>query len=86
MRMKNSRNLKEQSTGIVHICNPNGSGEYTLCGLSFDEPSSERGEKCMVDSDDVCNCKECISAARKLIPVMRRELNRVAKKCREERE
>lgn len=70
----------EPSTGIVHIkhCWMCG-GEYTLCGVAFDEPQSERGEEPMQESDAPCNCPECISLAKNMLPFLQREMRRLKK-------
>lgn len=74
-------NMKEPSTGIVHLWNGSdhgiGAGEYTLCGTAFDTPSVEYGQESMVDTDEPCNCGECISIADNLNRLFRKELRRV---------
>lgn len=71
----------EPSTGVVHLKSEMCGGEYTLCGLAFDEPASERGEECMEDSDAPCNCPECIETAKRLLPYLQREMRRLKKDC-----
>lgn len=72
---------KEPTSGIVHLRLPSDfvGGEYTLCGDSFDRPSTEDGEEEMVDSDEVCTCENCISIAYKLLPYLKAEVKRIKK-------
>lgn len=72
---------KEPTSGIVHLKMPSDfvGGEYTLCGDSFDRPSTEDVEEVMVDSDEVCTCENCISIAYKLLPYLKVEVKRIKK-------
>lgn len=66
----------EPSTGVIHLTMFACGDEYTLCGLAFDEPSSERGEESMVQTDKLCNCEYCWACANKLFPYLKQQLNR----------
>lgn len=69
--------MLEPATGIIHINHPTAcGGEFTLCGVAYDEPASERGEPAMVDCDLPANCPECLRDARVLLPILRHELRR----------
>lgn len=82
-KKKNMPHFIEPSTGIVHIKNESVcGGEFTLCGVAFDEPHSERGEDFMQDSDDPCNCEECIAVAKQLLPCLKYEIRRLKKEGR----
>lgn len=73
----------EPDTGIVHIINDDmGCGEFTLCGLAFDEPSSERGEEPMRYTDAPCNCEECIAIAQRMLASLKKEVRRLKKEGR----
>ena len=67
----------EPSTGVIHLTSFACGDEYTLCGLAFDEPSSERGEESMVQTDKPCTCELCWTQARKLYPYLKKQINRL---------
>ena len=73
-------NLKDSYRGVVHISCVNCGGEHTLCGFAFDEPASEHGAAVMSETNDVCTCSECIDLMRKLLPYLKRESRRIAKR------
>lgn len=55
----------EPSTGIIHLMNPTLSGgEYTFCGIAWDEPATEDRGEAMVDTQLPINCEECLRNAR----------------------
>ena len=56
----------EPETGVVHLMDPSGCGEYTMCGIAFDEPSSERNQQVMAYTKEKINCPDCIETARQL--------------------
>ena len=74
-------NMKEPSTGVVHLWNGSYCGiaahEYTLCGLAYDEPASERGQKVMIPSKEPCNCPHCYRQAASLIPYLKKQFKRI---------
>lgn len=73
-------NYLDTFRGVVHINSGAGGGEYTLCGLAFDEPTSEYGADSMTDTDSPVTCPDCISAAEQMLPILRRELKRAKAK------
>lgn len=77
MRSMNKPHFIEPSTGIVHLKSFACGDEYTLCGLAFDEHASERGEKSMLDSDEPCNCPDCIRDLEELLPYLQKEMKRL---------
>lgn len=66
--------------GVVHIGAPGGGGEYTVCGLAFDEPVSEHGCDSMQETDLPPTCPDCIYYGRILLETLRRQLRRVNRK------
>lgn len=70
-------NLLDTFRNVVHIGNPNGCGEYTVCGLALDEPSTDHGADRMEDTDLPPTCPDCIYDGRRLLETLRRQLRRV---------
>lgn len=66
----------EPSTGVVHLDGVCDDGEFTLCGLSFDAPSTEDGEITMVKTDKACNCDFCWDIANRIFPYLKQQLSR----------
>lgn len=69
-------NMFDPYRNVVHLGYPNSGGEFTLCGLAFDEPSSEWGCDSMRDIKTPCTCPECKSMAKELLPYLKREMKR----------
>ena len=66
--------------GVVHIGAPGCGGEYTVCGLAYDEPSSEHDEDAMVETCLPPTCPDCISDGQLLLGILQRQLRRVNRK------
>lgn len=73
-------NLLDTFRNVVHIGNPTGCGEYTVCGLAFDEPATDHGADRMEDTDLPPTCPDCICDGRRLLETLRRQLRRVSRK------
>ena len=65
--------------GVVHIGTPNAGGDYTVCGLAYDEPASEHSADMMEQTDLPPNCPECIYYGRSLLGTLLRQLRRAGK-------
>lgn len=74
------KNWKDSYRGVVHLGTFGGGGEYTLCGFAYDEPASEHNAEVMVETSDVCTCEHCLLAMRNLLPYLKRESRRIAKR------
>lgn len=66
--------------GVVHIGTPHAGGDYTVCGLAYDEPASEHGADVMEETELPPTCPDCIYYGRNLLGTLRRQLRRVNRK------
>ena len=73
------RNLYDKYRNVVHLSSPLCGYEYTLCGLAYDEPSSEHGVVSMHYVNDACTCEDCIMTMNELIPYLKREKRKALK-------
>ena len=73
-------NWEDSYRGVVHLGTFGCGGEYTLCGLAYDEPVSEHHAEVMVSTSDVCTCEHCLLAMRNLLPYLKRESRKVEKR------
>lgn len=79
--------MVEPSTGIVHLMDPTVSGgEYTFCGIAWDEPATEHRGEAMVDTKLPINCEECLRNARILKNYTTRALKKPPEKKKSIRE
>lgn len=69
-------NMFDPYRNVVHLGSPGCGNEYTLCGLAFDEPSSEWGYEPMSIVKTPCTCPECKNMAKELLPYLKREIKR----------
>ena len=76
---KEMYNWEDTYRGVIHLASPGGGYEYTLCGLAWDEPSSEYGADVMEQTSKACTCRDCIGHARFLLPYLKREISRIDK-------
>lgn len=80
MPSNRKENWLDTFRGVVHIGAPVGGGEYTICGLAYDEPASEHDEDAMVETCLPPTCPDCIYEGRILLETLRRQLRRVNRK------
>lgn len=77
MKANQKLNWYDSYRGVVHLTSFNQGNEFTLCGLAFDEPSSEHGGERMVYTDKPCTCAECAKMANILLPYLKKEVKRI---------
>lgn len=80
MPSNRKENWLDTFRGVVHIGAPMCGGEYTVCGLAYDEPRSEHGGDAMQETDLPPTCPDCIHDGRILLETLRRQLRRVNRK------
>jgi len=80
MPSNRKENWLDTYRGVVHIGAPGGEGEHTVCGLAFDEPSSEHGGDAMQETALRPTCPDCIADGRILLEILQRQLRRVSRK------
>lgn len=80
MPSNRKENWLDTFRGVVHIGAPGCGGEYTVCGLAFDEPRSEHGGESMQETNLPPTCPDCISDGRIMLETLRRQLRRVNRK------
>ena len=78
-RMLGVKNWYDEYRHVVHLASPWCGYEYTLCGLAYNEPSSEHGVDSMHRVSNACTCEECIRIMNELIPYLNREKRKVQK-------
>ena len=70
-------NWIEPDTGVVHLGSTTCGSEYTLCGVSWDFPSTELGQTAMEHTTKPCTCKRCVEDISLLLPYLNKESKRI---------